>query len=240
MSFERRALDALALLHRIVLAHAPVTLASSFGAEDMVLTDLIARNALPIDVFTLDTGRLPAETYALMERVREHYGLAIDVYYPDRRALESYVRDNGVNAFYRSVELRRRCCAIRKTEPLSRALAGRRAWITGLRRAQGVTRQDIAIEERDTVHGLPKFNPLAEWSDADVWGYLRARHVPYNPLHDRGYPSIGCAPCTRAIAPGEDMRAGRWWWENAEHKECGLHRRPLDIAVRVDTTDVRA
>jgi len=240
MSFEARPLDALARLHRIVLAHAPVALASSFSAEDMVLTDLIARNALPIDVFTLDTGRLPGETYALMERVREHYGLRLEVYYPDGRALEAYVRDHGVNAFYRSVELRRRCCAIRKTEPLSRALAGRRAWITGLRRAQGVTRREVALEEQDTAHGLPKFNPLADWSDSDVWGYIRARHVPYNPLHDRGYPSIGCAPCTRAIAPGEDMRAGRWWWENPEHKECGLHRRPLDVAVRVTDSEVHA
>ncbi|TMH30826.1 MAG: phosphoadenylyl-sulfate reductase [Betaproteobacteria bacterium] len=239
MSFERRSLETLALLHRIVLTHAPVALASSFGAEDMVLTDLIARNALPVDVFTLDTGRLPGETYALMERVREHYGLPIEVYYPDGRALEAYVRDHGINAFYRSTVLRRRCCAIRKTEPLSRALAGRRAWITGLRRAQGVTRQDIDLEEHDPVHGLPKFNPLVEWSDADVWGYIRARRVPYNPLHDRGYPSIGCAPCTRAVEPGEDIRAGRWWWESAEHKECGLHRRPLDVAVRVEHTELR-
>jgi len=235
MSFDHRAREALTLLHRIVLSHAPVALASSLGAEDMVLTDLIARNALPIGIFTLDTGRLPSETYALMERVCEHYDLAIEVYYPDGRTLEGYVREHGVNAFYRSVELRQRCCAIRKTEPLSRALTGKRAWITGLRRAQGITRQDVAMEEHDAVHGLPKFNPLVDWSDADVWRYIRARRVPYNPLHDRGYPSIGCAPCTRAVEPGEDIRAGRWWWENPEHKECGLHRRPIEVAVRVET-----
>jgi len=177
---------------------------------------------------------LPGETYALIDRVREHYRLPIEVYYPDARTLEAYVRDNGINAFYRSVELRTRCCAIRKSEPLERALAGRGAWITGQRRAQSITRADLATEQFDPAHGMLKFNPLAEWSDDDVWGFLRAHRVPYNPLHDRGYPSIGCAPCTRAIEPGEDLRAGRWWWEHPEHKECGLHRRPLDIAVRVE------
>ena len=124
-----------------------------------------------------------------------------------------------------------------KTEPLARALSGRRAWITGLRRAQAITRQNVALEEHDSVHGLPKFNPLVDWSDAEVWSYIRARNVPYNPLHDRGYPSIGCAPCTRAVEPGEDVRAGRWWWEQPEHKECGLHRRPLEISVRVQSAD---
>ena len=142
------------------------------------------------------------------------------------------MRENGVNAFYRSVELRKACCAVRKTEPLARALAGKGAWITGLRRAQSVTRSDVAVEEFDAVHGLPKFNPLVDWSDDDVWAYIRAHGVPYNALHDRGYPSIGCAPCTRAVAPGEDIRAGRWWWEDPEHKECGLHNRPISIPVR--------
>ena len=212
MTLDRRTADALALLHRVAVRHAPAALASSFGAEDMVLTDLIARHALPIGVFTLDTGRLPGETYALIDRVREHYGLPVDVYYPERRTLEAYVRNNGINAFYRSVELRQGCCAIRKTEPLGRALAGKRAWLTGLRKAQSVTRSEVAIEEVDATHGIAKFNPLAEWSDTDVWGYIRAHKVPYNPLHDRGYSSIGCAPCTRAIEPGEDIRAGRWWW----------------------------
>jgi phosphoadenosine phosphosulfate reductase len=234
MTLDRRAADALDLLHRIAVRHASPALASSFGAEDMVLTDLIARHALPIRIFTLDTGRLPGETYALIDRVRERYQLPIDVFYPDHHALEAYVREHGIDAFYRTVELRQQCCAIRKTAPLARALAGSGAWITGLRRAQSSTRTDVVIEEFDTRHGLWKFNPLVDWTDAEVWHYVRAHRVPYNPLHDHGYPSIGCAPCTRAIEPGEDVRAGRWWWEQPEHKECGIHRRPLGIAVRVE------
>ena len=234
MQVERLGEQVLALLHRIATRHAAPALASSFGAEDMVLTDLIARHALPVRIFTLDTGRLPGETYSLIDRVRERYQLPIDVFYPDHHTLESFVREHGVDAFYRTVELRQQCCAIRKTAPLARALAGSGAWITGLRRAQSSTRSEVAIEEFDARHGLWKFNPLADWADADVWRYLRAHHVPYNPLHDRGYPSIGCAPCTRAVEAGEDIRAGRWWWEQPEHKECGIHRRPLGIAVRVE------
>ena len=237
---ELRVAHAVALLGEIAASHAPTTLASSFGAEDMVLIDLIARNAVPFGIFTLDTGRLPGETYALIEQTREQYSLPIDIYYPERAPLEDYVRANGINAFYHSVELRQDCCAIRKTEPLRRALAGKGAWITGLRRAQSPTRATIAIEEFDHVHGLPKFNPLADWSDGEVWSYIRAHGVPYNRLHDRGYASIGCAPCTRAIEPGEDIRAGRWWWERPEHKECGLHRRPLAIAIRVESAGGRA
>ena len=230
---DGRVAAAIALLQRIAVRHAPAALASSFGAEDMALTDMIVRHALPIAVFTLDTGRLPGETYALIDRVRERYKLPIEVHYPEARALEDYVRANGVNAFYRSVELRQRCCAIRKAAPLARALAGRRAWITGQRRAQSITRSDLEIEEFDVEHDHLKFNPLAEWSDDELWSYLREHRVPTSPLHSRGYPSIGCAPCTRAVEPGEDIRAGRWWWERPEHRECGLHRRPLDVAVRV-------
>lgn len=233
MSLDQRIANVTALLRRVAIHHPPAALASSLGAEDMVLTDLIAKHALPIAIFTLDTGRLPGETYALIDRVREHYGLPIDVHYPDARALEAYVRVHGVNGFYRSRELRERCCAIRKAAPLARALATRSAWITGQRRAQSVTRRDLAVEEFDVEHNLPKFNPLADWSDAEVWDYVRAHDVPTNPLHARGYPSIGCAPCTRAIEPGEDIRAGRWWWEHPEHRECGLNRRLLDIAVQV-------
>lgn len=229
---------AAALLHQIAARYPSSALASSFGAEDMVLTDLIAKDALPIAIFTLDTGRLPGETYALIDRVREHYGLPIEVHYPDARALEAYVHANGVNGFYRGVELRQRCCAIRKAAPLARALVGRCAWITGQRRAQSVTRSDLAVEEFDAQHNLPKFNPLAAWSEDDVWGYLRANDVPTNPLHARGYPSISCAPCTRAIEPGEDIRAGRWWWEHSGHRECGLHRRALDIVVRAELAGV--
>ncbi len=233
MSLDQRVAEVTSLLWRVAARHPPVALASSLGAEDMVLTDLIAKAALPIAIFTLDTGRLPGETYALIDRVREHYGLPIEVHSPDTRALEAYVQVHGVNGFYRSRELRERCCAIRKAAPLARALATRSAWITGQRRGQSVTRLDLAIEEFDADHHLPKFNPLADWTEAEVWDYLRMHDVPTNPLHARGYPSIGCAPCTRAVEPGEDPRAGRWWWEHPEHRECGLHRPPLDIAVRV-------
>jgi phosphoadenosine phosphosulfate reductase len=238
MSPNRRVADLTALLQGIAVRHPAAAFASSFGAEDMVLHDVIAMHALAIAIFTLDTGRLPGETCALIDRVRERYGLAIEVFYPDPRSLETYVRANGINAFYRSVELRQRCCAIRKGAPLARALAGRGAWLTGQRRTQSVTRRDLAVEEFDVEHQLPKFNPLADWSDDDVWGYVRAHDVPTNPLHARGYPSIGCAPCTRATEPGEDIRAGRWWWEQPEHKECGLHRRPLDVVVRVEAAGV--
>jgi phosphoadenosine phosphosulfate reductase len=218
------------LLARIADTHAPAVFASSFGAEDMVLLDLIARAGLPIRVFTLDTGRLPQETHDLIDRSRAHYGIDIDIYVPQADAVQAFVREHGVNAFYHGIDLRRQCCGIRKSEPLRRALAGAHAWITGLRRAQGVTREDIAIEQFDTTHDLPKFNPLADWSEDDVWSYLRANGVPWNALHDRGYPSIGCAPCTRAVQPGEDVRAGRWWWERPDQKECGLHRRPAVAA----------
>lgn len=224
------------MLGAVANAHAPAVLASSFGAEDMVLMDLVARTRLPIRVFTLDTGRLPQETHDLIQRSRERYRIPIDVFVPAASEVEAYLREHGPNAFYESVSLRQRCCAIRKTEPLRRALAGARAWVTGLRRAQGVTRADVAIESFDAVHGIAKFNPLADWSDEEVWSYLRTHEVPWNALHDRGYPSIGCAPCTRAVAPGEDLRAGRWWWEDPEHKECGLHRRPAKVPIIAEGT----
>jgi phosphoadenosine phosphosulfate reductase len=227
-----RVRDLIECLRRIVARHRAPALAHGFGPESMVLMDLIARHALPIAIFTLDTGRLHTETYELMDRVRERYRLAIEIYSPDAQALEAFVRSHGVNAFYRSVELRQRCCAIRKTAPLVRALAGRDAWITGLRRAQSVTRHDLSVEEFDAEHGLAKFNPLADWSQDEVWGYVRGYDVPTNALHAVGYPSIGCAPCTRPVEPGEDIRAGRWWWEQPEHKECGLHRRPIKVPVR--------
>jgi phosphoadenosine phosphosulfate reductase len=220
------------LLAHVAQAYAPAVFASSFGAEDMVLLDSIARARLPIRVFTLDTGRLPQETHDLIDRSRAHYGIAIQIYTPQSDAVQSFVHEHGTNAFYDSVALRQQCCSIRKSEPLRRALSGARAWITGLRRAQGVTRQAIGIEERDATHGLPKFNPLADWSEDDVWTYLRERRVPWNALHDQGYPSIGCAPCTRAVQPGEDIRAGRWWWERPDQKECGLHRRPQSAQAR--------
>jgi phosphoadenosine phosphosulfate reductase len=201
----------------------PVAFSTSFGAEDMVVLDLIQRHALPIGTFTLDTGRLPEETYALMQKVEERYGRCVATFFPDAQAVQRLVASNGINGFYQSVDRRKACCAVRKLEPLGRALAGKRAWVTGLRAQQSVTRADLAKRETDAERGIEKFNPLADWSESDVWAYIRANDVPYNALHDRFYPSIGCAPCTRAITPGEDLRAGRWWWEQPENKECGLH-----------------
>lgn len=201
----------------------PAAFANSFGAEDMVLTDVIARHDVEIEIFTLDTGRLPAETYDLMQTTRDRYQLPIEVFFPDYRAVEAYVGEHGPNAFYKSIELRKRCCHMRKIEPLKRALNGKKAWITGLRREQSPTRSELPFSEWDEANGLHKFNPLRDWRTEEVWAYIRALDVPYNALHDRFYPSIGCAPCTRAISPGEDIRAGRWWWENPDSRECGLH-----------------
>jgi phosphoadenosine phosphosulfate reductase len=201
-----------------------VALACSFGAEDVVLVDIIARHHRNLPIFVLDTGRLHQETYDVMDRCRERYGLDFEIYNPQTIPLQAMLRERGPNSFYRSVDDRKTCCEIRKVEPLRRALAGREAWITGLRREQSVTRTSLAKIERDDAHGgIAKLNPLADWTEERVWEYIRAHDVPYNALHDRGFPSIGCAPCTRAIHPGEDVRAGRWWWESPEHKECGLH-----------------
>lgn len=211
------------VLQQAVRDFSPVTFANSLGAEDMVLTDLIAKHNLPIKLFSLDTGRLPAETYELMQEVRGRYGLPLQVYFPDAAQVEAYVAQHGVNGFYDSVDNRKACCQVRKVEPLKRALKGNRAWVTGMRRDQAVTRGTLEASSFDADNGLQKFNPLLEWSNADVWEYIKAHDVPYNKLHDQFYPSIGCAPCTRAIAMGEDIRAGRWWWENPENKECGLH-----------------
>jgi phosphoadenosine phosphosulfate reductase len=200
-----------------------VAFASSLGAEDMVVTDAIFAEDLPITVFTLDTGRLPRETLELLERMRRRYSREVEIFRPHADAVERYVSAHGANAFYESVDLRKSCCGIRKVEPLARALAGRDAWVTGLRRSQSVTRTDLPLREFDATHGMVKFNPLADWSEEQVWACVREREVPYNTLHDRGYPSIGCDPCTRAIRPGEDVRAGRWWWESKDSKECGIH-----------------
>lgn len=225
-NLQDRMASTVEVLRRAAAEDGPVAFANSLGAEDMVLTDLIYRHAPQIEDFTLDTGRLPAETYRLIEDVRARYSRAPRIYFPRAETLEEYVAEHGPNAFYRGVELRKRCCAIRKIEPLQRALRGRRAWVTGLRREQSVTRQELAVRTWDEANGLYKVSPLAHWSEADVWSYIRAYDVPYNPLHNQHYPSIGCAPCTRAITPGEDVRAGRWWWELPESRECGLHLRP--------------
>ena len=225
MSLEAKIAAAAVLLERVQNEFSPATLASSLGAEDMVLTDLIAKHAPGISIFSLDTGRLNPETYDLLAKVQETYGskVAIKVFYPQPDALQQYVEANGINAFYNSVDLRKACCGIRKVEPLKRALAGNKAWITGMRRQQAVTRADMPVEEYDADHGLTKFNPLADWTEKEVWEYIRSNGIPYNALHDKHYPSIGCAPCTRNIAVGEDVRAGRWWWEDESGKECGLH-----------------
>ena len=212
-----------ALLADIAGNWSPATFANSLGAEDMVLTDLIVKAKLPIEIFSLDTGRLPLETYDLMAAVQKHYDLKLKVFFPQSGAVENYVRQHGINGFYDSVDLRKACCHARKVEPLKRALAGKKAWITGLRAQQATTRVGLPFREFDEGNGLEKFNPLSDWSEKEVWTYIKQNAVPYNALHDKFYPSIGCAPCTRAISPGEDVRAGRWWWENPESKECGLH-----------------
>ena len=210
-------------LKQIEAEYAPAAFACSFGAEDMVLLDLIAAHARHIEVFTLDTGRLPAETYALMDQVCDRYSVPLRIYFPNRDDVEAWVEQNGINGFYRSVAQRKQCCHIRKVVPLGRALRGKKAWVTGLRREQSATRQAFEEREWDASSQIFKFSPLLEWTADEVWSYIRSRSVPYNALHDHGYPSIGCAPCTRAVAPGEDVRAGRWWWEEPEGKECGLH-----------------
>lgn len=202
-----------------------IALACSFQAEESVLIDLMHRvRGADFRVFTLDTGRLNQETYDCMDAIRERYGIQIEVFFPDSNGVEKMVRENGLNLFYNSVELRKLCCGVRKVEPLNRALKGLDAWMTGLRREQAVTRADVRRIELDEDHGnIIKINPLVDWSYGDVWDYIRRKSVPYNRLHKQGYPSIGCAPCTRAVKPGEDLRAGRWWWENPNAKECGLH-----------------
>ena len=210
-------------LARIAADFSPAVFASSLAAEDMVITDMILKAGLPIGIFSLETGRLHPDTLAVLEQVKATYGYEIALFKPQEDAVAGYVGANGLNAFYNSVEMRRECCRIRKVEPLGRALAGNKAWVTGQRRAQSTTRAELAIQEDDAAHGMTKFNPLADWSEQDVWNYLRENGVPYNALHDQGFPSIGCAPCTRSVQPGEDVRAGRWWWENPDSKECGLH-----------------
>ena len=201
-------------------------LACSFGMEDMILIDIIAKVKGPMTIFTLDTGRLHEETYQLMDRVRSHYGLEIKTYFPNLEQVQVLVREKGFFSFKESIENRKECCGIRKVEPLNRALGELNAWVTGLRRDQAVTRTQTPKVLEDADHPpLVKINPLADWTQGQVESYIEKNKVPVNALHKKNYPSIGCAPCTRPIEPGEDIRAGRWWWENPEHKECGLHPR---------------
>lgn len=210
-----------------------IALSSSFGAEDMVLIDMIAKIDPRARVFTLDTGRLHQETYNLVDEVRDRYKIDVEVYFPETAAVEKMVREHGLNLFYESVEFRKLCCGVRKVEPLNRALSGLDAWITGLRKDQAQTRATTKKLEADQAHsGIFKVNPLADWSSEAVWDYIRANGVPYNKLHDKGFPSIGCEPCTRAVRPGEDQRAGRWWWELESNKECGIHTGQTEIKVK--------
>ena len=200
-----------------------IAFATSFGAEDQVITHLLSNLKNKVQIFTLDTGRLPQETYNTMERTRKYYQIDINVLVPDTHQLEKMLTNHGPNLFYETVELRKLCCHVRKVEPLRRKLAGLDAWICGLRREQAVTRAELDRIEWDAANGLFKINPLADWTNEQVWQFIRDNHIPYNALHDKGYPSIGCAPCTRAVKDGEDIRAGRWWWEHPAGKECGLH-----------------
>jgi phosphoadenosine phosphosulfate reductase len=218
----KRVAELIETLSRTARDHGPAAFSSSLSAEDMVITDAILSAGLPIEIFTLDTGRLHADTLELVSRVRRKYGYPIHVSKPAPEAIAEYVTRHGRDAFYESVALRHECCRLRKVEPLKRALAGKRAWITGLRESPG-RREQLASAQFDETYGLLKVNPLAHWSAAEVWEYLRSHDVPYNRLYDQGYRSIGCAPCTRPTVAGEDERAGRWWWEQGEQKECGLH-----------------
>ncbi len=201
-----------------------VALATSFGAEDVVVTDILLKVNPEAKIFTLDTGRLPEETYKVWEEIEKKYGTKIKPYSPDTSSLEGMIIEHGPNPFYSSVELRRLCCKIRKVDPLHRALSELDAWTTGLRREQSVTRAEIKKIEHDKANDIVKLNPITDWTEKQVWDYIKKNDVPYNALHDKNYPSIGCAPCTRAIEPGEDVRAGRWWWEDPDKKECGLHK----------------
>ena len=212
---------------RYLLSEYPnkVTLGSSLGAEDQVILDMMTRCCKDFSVFTLDTGRLFPETYDIIDRTNKKYGITIKVYFPDSNQVEEMVNSRGINLFYDSVENRKLCCYLRKIEPLKKALPGNDVWITGLRKDQSLNRFYTELVEWDDKFKIIKVNPLLKWSETDVWAYIRENDVPYNILHDKGFPSIGCQPCTRAVNPGEDSRAGRWWWESPEHNECGLHTR---------------
>jgi phosphoadenosine phosphosulfate reductase len=219
------------LLADALARHERVVYSNSLGAEAMVLTDIICTQQPQIDMFSIDTGRLHEETHELLERLQRRYQRRIRVVYPDAAALEQLVAHQGVNGFYHGLEARLECCRVRKVEPFRRAIAGYSAWVTGVRREQSAARAQSEAIEWDGEHGLYKVSPLLDWSEAQIWQYIRARRLPYNALHDRQFPSIGCSPCTRAIQPGEHRRAGRWWWEQPESRECGLHPRTPPLAL---------
>jgi phosphoadenosine phosphosulfate reductase len=222
---DQRVTAARDLLRSAVAEYGQVTYANSLGAEAMVLTDLICTEAPEIDIFSIDTGRLHQETHDLIDRLRHRYGARIRIVYPDAQALEALTNAQGANGFFESLDARLACCRVRKVEPFRRAVTGFKAWVTGVRREQSAVRARGVPVEWDAAYGLHKVSPLLEWTDEHVWQYIRAHKLPYNALHDKRFPSIGCAPCTRAVLPGEDARAGRWWWERPETRECGLQPR---------------
>jgi phosphoadenosine phosphosulfate reductase len=232
LDLEQKAASVRQQLVEAVREHGRVIYSNSLGAEAMVLTDIIWSHVPEIDIFSIDTGRLHEETYELLEKLQRRYKRSIRLVYPDAQALEKLVADQGVNGFYHSLEARLACCHVRKVEPFRRAVAGYSAWVTGVRREQSATRAQAQPIEWDTENSMHKVSPLLDWTEEQVWQYIRARKLPYNSLHDRQFPSIGCSPCTRAIQPGENRRAGRWWWEQPESRECGLHPRVRHAAVQ--------
>ena len=202
-----------------------IALSSSLGLEDQVLTDMVCSIDSGVRIFTLDTGRLFPQSYELIDKTNRHFGISMEVYFPDAFAVEAMVKEKGINLFYENIQYRKECCRVRKLEPLARAFKGLQVWICGLRREQSITRQKMQQIEWDEVNGLIKLNPLIDWTEAQVWDYIKENKIPFNPLHLQGFPSIGCQPCTRAVEPDQDIRSGRWWWEDPQHKECGLHNR---------------
>ena len=236
MDYRSAVSETLAVLQTVSNDYRPAVLANAFGPESMVMTDLIVKHELDIGIFSIDTGRLPEETHAVAHSVHQRYGPVIQMVSPDADEVMAWTAKNGQNGFYDAVELRHGCCNVRKVAPLARVLADKRAWVTGLRRQQSVTRRDLLVSAWDDDYGLQKFNPMLEWTTEQVWAYIHEHAVPYNKLHDKGYTSIGCAPCTRAISPGEDVRAGRWWWELDAVKECGVHFDPKTGQVQRTST----
>jgi phosphoadenosine phosphosulfate reductase len=224
-ALRERAEDSVSQLRNAVSEFKNVCYANSLGAESVVLTDLIWGSVPQIDIFSIDTGRLYPETYDLIERIQQRYHRALTIYYPKTEELQGWVGENGINGFRQSLQQRRGCCAVRKVEPFRRAITGRGAWVTGIRRGQSASRALAGPVEWDGEYGLHKVSPLLEWSENEIWDYIRKKRLPYNTLHDSGFPSIGCAPCTRRVQPGEDARSGRWWWERGDSRECGLHPR---------------
>jgi len=232
-SLRIRAENSISQLHAAVAEYGNVCYANSLGLESMVLTDLIWEAVPQIEIFSIDTGRLFPETYELIKRLQQRYDRSLKIYYPESAKVDDWVEKHGVNGFRDGIEQRRGCCLARKVEPFRRAISGRGAWVTGIRRGQSASRALAAPVEWDGEYGLRKISPLLDWSDREVWDYIRRKRLPYNTLHDVGFPSIGCSPCTRAVQPGEDPRAGRWWWENGIEKECGVHATPRLVASSV-------